>query len=107
MDSTATIAPHIAPTEQTAPILEMRGITKTFPGLTALSGVDFSIRPGEIHALLGQNGAGKSLLMKILAAVSPVEAGELLIEGQPVTFSHPRDALKMGVGTVYQDLSLV
>ncbi len=91
----------------TAPILEMRGISKTFPGLTALRGVDFSVRPGEIHALIGQNGAGKSTLMKILAGVYPVVAGELLIDGRSVTFRHPRDSLRMGVGTVYQDLSLV
>src|SRR3954469_13178506 len=91
----------------TAPILEMKGITKRFPGLVALSGVDFFVRPGEIHALIGQNGAGKSTLMKILAGVYPIEEGQMAISGQPVTFSHPRDALRLGVGTVYQDLSLV
>jgi ribose transport system ATP-binding protein len=89
------------------PLLEMRGMTKRFPGIVALSGVDFSVRGGEIHALLGQNGAGKSTLMKILAGVYPIEEGELRIGGQPVTFSHPRDALRIGIGLVYQDLSLV
>src|SRR5262249_32634219 len=69
--------------------------------------VDFGVRQGEIHALLGQNGAGKSTLMKILAGVYPVEEGELLIEGRPVSFKHPREALQVGIGTVYQDLRLV
>ena len=89
------------------PILEMRGITKRFPGLIALHGVDFSVRRGEIHALIGQNGAGKSTLMKVLAGVYPLEEGELRIQGKVVRFTHPRDALRMGIGTVYQDLSLV
>ncbi len=92
---------------QDRPILEMRGITKRFPGLMALNGVDFSAHRGEIHALIGQNGAGKSTLMKILAGVYPLEEGELRIQGESVRFSHPRDALRMGIGTVYQDLSLV
>ncbi len=85
----------------------MQGITKHFPGLVALSQVDFSVIPGEIHALLGQNGAGKSTLMKILAGVYPLEQGSIRIDGETVRFNHPRDALRAGVGTVYQDLSLV
>jgi ribose transport system ATP-binding protein len=89
------------------PLLDMRGITKRFPGLVALDKVDFTVRRGEIHALIGQNGAGKSTLMKILAGVYPIEEGELRIDGQPVRFNHPRDALELGIGTVYQDLSLV
>ncbi len=89
------------------PILEMQDITKRFPGLTALDSVDFSVRPGEIHALIGQNGAGKSTLMKVLAGVYPIEVGEIRIEGRPVRFTHPRDALRVGIGVVYQDLSLV
>jgi ribose transport system ATP-binding protein len=93
--------------ERPTPILEMVGITKRFPGLTALDHVDFSVRGGEIHALLGQNGAGKSTLMKVLAGVYPVEEGDIRIEGRPVHFAHPRDALREGIGIVYQDLSLV
>lgn len=88
-------------------ILEMRGISKRFPGLVALNGVDFSARRGEIHALIGQNGAGKSTLMKVLAGVYTPDDGTLLVEGEAVRFGHPRDALRMGIGTVYQDLSLV
>ncbi|MEZ4667444.1 MAG: sugar ABC transporter ATP-binding protein [Anaerolineae bacterium] len=94
-------------TMQISPILQMRGIGKRFPGLVALNGVEFALRRGEIHALIGQNGAGKSTLMKILAGVYPLEEGEMLLDGQPVRFSHPRDALQKGIGTVYQDLSLV
>jgi len=92
------------------PILEMRQITKRFPGIVALEQVDFTLQQGEIHALIGQNGAGKSTLMKILAGVYPVDAsdkGEIRIEGQLVHFTHPRDALDMGIGVIYQDLSLV
>jgi ABC-type sugar transport system ATPase subunit len=79
------------------PILEMRGITKHFPGLVALNAVDFSVRCGEIHALIGQNGAGKSTLMKVLAGVYPIEAGEVRIQGVPVWFTQPRDALRAGM----------
>src|SRR5262249_21527677 len=89
------------------PILEMTGITKRFPGLLALNQVDFTVQPGEIHAVIGQNGAGKSTLMKILSGVYRVEEGEIRIAGQHVAFHHPREALRMGIGAVYQDLSLV
>ncbi len=89
------------------PILDMREITKRFPGLVALDRVNFAVQSGEIHALLGQNGAGKSTLMKVLAGVYPIEDGEIRIDGQPVRFTHPRDALQAGIGIVYQDLSLV
>lgn len=93
--------------ESISPILEMQGISKRFPGVVALDNVDFSVQRGEIHALIGQNGAGKSTLMKILAGVYPIESGEMQIEGKAIRFNHPRDALLMGIGTVYQDLSLV
>lgn len=92
---------------QTPPILEMRAITKRFPGLTALDSVDFSVRRGEMHALIGQNGAGKSTLMKVLAGVYPVESGEIFVEDRVVRLNHPRAALDLGIGVVYQDLSLV
>ena len=89
------------------PVLEMRGIVKRFPGLTALDGVDFAVRAGEIHALIGQNGAGKSTLMKVLAGVYAPDGGEIRLRGRAVHFSYPRDALRQGIGVVYQDLSLV
>jgi ribose transport system ATP-binding protein len=89
------------------PLLQMRGISKGFPGVAALSEVDFSAQTGEIHALIGQNGAGKSTLMKILAGVYQPDAGEIRINGQTTRIASPRAALESGVGIVYQDLSLV
>ena len=89
------------------PLLEMQGIGKHFSGVVALDGVDLSVTRGSVHALIGQNGAGKSTLMKILAGVYAADAGTIRIEGIPVHFTHPRDALRQGIGVVYQDLSLV
>jgi ribose transport system ATP-binding protein len=90
-----------------APALDMRAIVKRFAGVTALDGVDFTAQTGEMHALIGQNGAGKSTLMKVLAGVYAPDAGTIHLSGQAVTFAHPRDALRAGIGVVYQDLSLV
>lgn len=89
------------------PLLEMRGIRKRFPGLTALDDVDFTVEGGEIHALIGQNGAGKSTLMKILAGSYHADDGSIIVNGRPSTFQHPTDALREGIGVVYQELSLV
>lgn len=93
--------------KQDQPILEMRGISKRFPGVLALDDVTFSARRGEIHALIGQNGAGKSTLMKILAGDYSPSRGEILIEGKPVTIRHPGEARGMGISIVYQELSLL
>ncbi|HSD83504.1 MAG TPA: sugar ABC transporter ATP-binding protein, partial [Anaerolineae bacterium] len=93
---------------QTAPLLlEMRGITKTFPGVRALTEVDFDVRPGEVHALVGENGAGKSTLMKILAGVYERDAGEVLLRGKPAVFANPRQAQLAGIVTIYQELNQV
>jgi ribose transport system ATP-binding protein len=89
------------------PALEMRGISKRFPGVVALDRVDFSVRGGEIHSLIGQNGAGKSTLMNILSGIYAADEGEILIDGEPVSIGHPREALRHGIGTVYQELSLL
>ncbi|HEX8139218.1 MAG TPA: ATP-binding cassette domain-containing protein [Pyrinomonadaceae bacterium] len=91
------------------PLLEMRNITKTFPGVRALDGVTFDLRPGEIHALVGENGAGKSTLMKILGGVYPAGSygGEILVEGQVQRFSNVRQAERAGIAVVFQELSLV
>jgi ribose transport system ATP-binding protein len=88
-------------------ILEMKAITKRFPGVLALDNVDFSVRRGEVHSLIGQNGAGKSTLVKILAGDYPPTSGEIRIDGIPVTFNHPRESQTQGVAIVYQELSLL
>src|SRR6185437_4342640 len=87
--------------------VEMVGIDKAFPGVVANRGVDFSARWGEVHALLGENGAGKTTLMSILAWLYRPDAGQILVDGAPVTFHAPRDAIRHGVGMVYQHYRLV
>lgn len=91
----------------TGPILEMRGVSKSFPGVRALSGVDLTIHPGEIHALMGENGAGKSTLMKILSGAYQADRGcEIRIDGKPVTIDGPLAAKALGIAVIYQELSL-
>ena len=87
--------------------VELRGITKQFPGVLANDRVNFDVNAGEVHALLGENGAGKSTLMKILYGLYQPDAGEILINGQPVTFKSPADALRNGIGMVHQHFQLV
>ena len=89
------------------PILELRQATKTYAGVPAISGVDFSLLPGEVHALLGENGAGKSTLTKVMAGVVNLTEGEMLIEGKPVRLSTPLEALSTGIAMVFQETSLV
>ncbi|MFB2551778.1 ATP-binding cassette domain-containing protein [Ensifer soli] len=89
-----------------APFLVAKGIAKRFGALTALSGVDLDIRSGEVLALLGDNGAGKSTFIKILAGAHPQTEGELKIEGRPVAFSSPKDAAAAGIATIFQELAL-
>jgi ABC-type sugar transport system ATPase subunit len=90
----------------TPPALEMRDITKSFAGNRVLAGVSLRAAAGEVHALVGENGAGKSTLMKILAGVHQPDGGEMLVEGRPVRFPRPADALAHGVAMIYQELSL-
>ncbi len=87
------------------PILELRGITKIFPGVKALDKVQFSLRPGEIHALMGENGAGKSTFIKVIMGVHQAEEGEMLLDGQPVHFKSTRDAQKAGIAAIYQHVT--
>src|SRR5437762_14218085 len=90
-------------------LLEMRNITKSFPGVRALDGVSFDLNTGEIHALVGENGAGKSTLIKILAGVypQPEYGGEILIDGSEKRFANVREAEQAGIAVIYQELSLV
>lgn len=90
-----------------APILEVREIYKYFGNVIALSGVSLDLYPGEVMCLLGDNGAGKSTLIKILSGVHRPDGGAYLVEGKPVAFSSPRDALDHGIATVYQDLAMI
>jgi general nucleoside transport system ATP-binding protein len=91
----------------TAPALEMRGITKRYPGVVANDGIDLEIRPGEIHALLGENGAGKSTLMNILYGLATPDEGEILLDGEVATIQGPSDAIDRGINMVHQHFMLV
>jgi ABC-type uncharacterized transport system ATPase subunit len=91
----------------TAPALEMRGITKRYPGVVANDGIDLEVRPGEIHALLGENGAGKSTLMNILYGLATPDEGEIALDGNPVQISGPSDAIARGISMVHQHFMLI
>ncbi|MBA2755245.1 MAG: ATP-binding cassette domain-containing protein, partial [Chloroflexia bacterium] len=85
----------------------MRGIVKLFPRVVANDGVDLVVAPGEVHALLGENGAGKSTLMNILFGLYQPDAGEVSLDGRPVRFHGPRDAVDAGLGMVHQHFMLI
>ncbi|RDI52614.1 monosaccharide ABC transporter ATP-binding protein (CUT2 family) [Microvirga subterranea] len=88
-------------------LLEIRGLTKGFPGVQALDHVDFTLHAGEIHGLLGENGAGKSTLIKVLTGVFKRDAGTIRLDGQKIEARDPADALSLGIGTVYQEVNLL
>jgi simple sugar transport system ATP-binding protein len=90
-----------------APAVELRGITKHFPGVLANDHVDFEAAAGEVHALLGENGAGKSTLSHILSGLYRPDEGEILLDGRPVDFHSPRDAIDAGICMVHQHFRLV
>jgi simple sugar transport system ATP-binding protein len=90
-----------------APLLELKGITKRFPGIVANDHVDFALAPGEVHALLGENGAGKSTLMNILYGLYHPDEGEVLLRGKPVRIHSPREAIDLGIGMVHQHFMLI
>jgi ribose transport system ATP-binding protein len=94
-------------TTEPAPVLQMRGICKDFPGVRALAGADLEVRAGEVHVLLGENGAGKSTLMKILSGAVRADAGAIVLDGRPVEIGDPLRARRLGISTIYQELSLV
>ena len=87
-------------------LLQMRQIEKRFPGVRALGGVDFTLREGEIHALMGENGAGKSTLIKVLTGVYQMDGGEIKLDGELITIRSPQDAQNSGISTVYQEITL-
>jgi D-xylose transport system ATP-binding protein len=89
-----------------APTLELRGINKSFGPVQVLHNVDFRVYPGKVTALVGDNGAGKSTLIKCIAGIHPIDSGEYLFEGRPVTVHSPREAAGLGIEVVYQDLAL-
>src|ERR1700746_3119247 len=88
------------------PLLSVRDVEKSFPGVKALSGVSFDVAKGEVHALLGENGAGKSTLIKVVSGVFPPDGGEVIVDGKPVNLDRPDAARGAGVATIYQELLL-
>ena len=91
---------------ETTPLLQLRNITKSFGSVQALTDVDFEVRSGEVMALVGDNGAGKSTLIKCIAGTHSADSGEILFEGREVHIHGPRDAARLGIEVVYQDLAL-
>ena len=89
------------------PLLELRGISKQFPGVKALDDVSFAIWPGEVHMLLGENGAGKSSLMKVLCGAYSADSGEFNYKGEKVAIASTADAQKLGIAVIFQEFSLV
>ncbi len=88
------------------PLLELRGVSKSFGSVQALTDVDFEVRHGEVMALVGDNGAGKSTLIKCIAGIHPMDSGEMFFDGTPVSINNPKDAARLGIEVVYQDLAL-
>src|SRR5687767_15723293 len=102
MSESSTAKEHVV-----APALEMRGITKRYPGVLANDNIDIEVKPGEIHALLGENGAGKSTLMNILYGLARPDEGEILLDGNVVEIAGPSDAIQRGISMVHQHFMLV
>ena len=98
--------PNPVPIPPQTPRLQLRNISKRYPGCLANDAIDLSIAPGEIHALLGENGAGKSTLMKIIYGVTHADSGEVLWQGQRITMRNPAQARGLGIGMVFQHFSL-
>src|SRR5664279_6413550 len=96
-----------AQTDAAVPLLELRDISKEFPGVKALDNVSFPVWPGEVHMLLGENGAGKSSLMKVLCGAYRADGGQILFEGRAVEIDSPADARRLGIAVIFQEFSLV
>src|SRR5918997_2491465 len=105
---TDTLAEHADPTlHRGQPLVEMENVGKSFGPIVALSGINLTVNAGEVTCVLGDNGAGKSTLIKIISGLHPHSEGTVKVDGKPVTFGSPRDALDHGIATVYQDLAVV
>jgi D-xylose transport system ATP-binding protein len=94
------------PPASSSPVLAVEGVTKSFGPVHALDGVDFSVRAGEVVALVGDNGAGKSTLVKVMSGIHGADSGRIVFDGRPVTIAKPSDAVGLGIATVHQDLAL-
>jgi D-xylose transport system ATP-binding protein len=99
-------APYGTEVPVSEPILQLRGVNKSFGAVQVLHDVDLTVRAGEVTALVGDNGAGKSTLVKCVAGIHPIDSGEVLFDGAPVSLNAPTDAAKLGIEVVYQDLAL-
>ena len=105
---TDTLHEHADPNlHKGEPLVQMVDVGKTYGAIRALKGIHLTVHAGEVSCVLGDNGAGKSTLIKIIAGLHPHNEGEVLVDGQPVAFSSPREALAQGIATVYQDLAVV
>lgn len=93
--------------EGKTPLVEMVGISKSFPGVQALSDITFNLYKGEIHCLVGENGAGKSTLMKVLSGAHSPDDGKIIIDGKPYASLSPKLSLEMGIGIIYQENDLI
>jgi D-xylose transport system ATP-binding protein len=94
------------PPASSSPVLAVEGVTKSFGPVHALDSVDFSVRAGEVVALVGDNGAGKSTLVKVMSGIHGADSGRIVFDGRPVTIARPSDAVALGIATVHQDLAL-
>jgi ribose transport system ATP-binding protein len=106
VSASAAPAPAARQVSSGTPLLEVRGVTKGFPGVVALERADLTVQPGEVHGLVGENGAGKSTLLKIVSGVYTADAGEVRWEGRPVSIQLPPDSVKLGIELIPQELSL-
>jgi general nucleoside transport system ATP-binding protein len=103
----ATVSSKVGDRDPSVPMLEMRGITKRFPGVVANDGIDFDLKAGEVHTLLGENGAGKSTLMRVLYGLYKADEGEIFLRGERVTIASPAAAIRNGIGMIHQHFMLV
>src|SRR6266566_4940910 len=104
---TALVIANSDPQMTESPVLEMRHIRKTFPGVVALDDVNFELQRGEVHILLGENGAGKSTLMKILSGAYQKSDGQIVLDGAEVEIKNPKHAQTLGISTIYQEFNLI